>query len=297
MRGIALAKLPVVWTAGVVVTIVGFWLSGKPTEINPSVPSPQQLWLYAENLARTKASPSGTKFRVVLCWSSDDPSGEATDIVAEAFTHLGGFELSRDPWPCVSEPEAGDEWRASTREAAQRALIDWNADLAVMGAGRQADQSMNVWFVRPGGHDTLGMGHQEPYRLVNVRLQQDFHDELRAQIAATALNAASPMATSEMRGKILERGLANVGIKLTRLLEGKTITDPGRRAALKVALGDTLLTLGDRNPGTDQLEAAANAYTDALTFYARDRTPRKMGQNAKQPRTSANELGRAPKCA
>ena len=81
----------------------------------------------------------------------NDPRGQVTEIIAEAFTHLEGFEITRSARRCVSEPEAADKWRSSTREAAARAMQDWNAELAIMGAGQQSDQSMNVWFVRQDG--------------------------------------------------------------------------------------------------------------------------------------------------
>ena len=133
---------------------------------------------------------------------------------------------------------------------------------------------MNVWFVRNDGYDTLETGHQEPYKLVNVRLQEDFHDQFRVQLVAAALTTAAPLAQTETRTNVLEEGLKNVGAKLRTLLDGNTIRDPKDRAALNVALGDAMLTLGERSAKTVQLERSVGAYEEALSFYTQDETPR-----------------------
>ena len=272
---VGLAKRPVAWGVALLIAIGSLWLNGTlNTAWNERIPSPQQPGLYLTNVATKMTVSSESKFRVVLCWSRNDPRGQVTEIIAEASTHLEGFEITRSARRCVSEPEAADKWRSSTREAAARAMQDWNAELAIMGAGQQSDQSMNVWFVRQDGDDTLGTGHQEPYKLINVRLQEDFHEEFRAQIAAAALTTAAPLVTTETRANILDKGLRNVGTKLTTLLEGNTIREPRDRAALNVALGDTMLTLGEPEAGTQQLERSANAYEEALTLYTREGTPR-----------------------
>ena len=132
---VGLARRPAAWVFAALITIGGFWLGGTLNEtLNQKIPSPQQALLYLTNMATKKAAPSESKFRVVLCWSRNDPGGHATEVIAEAFTHLEGFELTRDARRCVSEPEAADEWRSSTREAAARAMQDWNAEVAIMGA-------------------------------------------------------------------------------------------------------------------------------------------------------------------
>lgn len=129
-----------------------------------------------------------------------------------------------------------------------------------------SDESRNVWFVRRDGHDTLGTGHREPYKLINVRQQGDFHEEFGTQITAAALSTAALLVKADMRADVLEKGLRDVGTKLMTLLEGNTIREPKSRAALSAALGETMQTLGTREPATDHLEQAVEIYREAITI-------------------------------
>ena len=47
-----------------------------------------------------------------------------------------------------------------------------------------------------------------------MTLQEDFHDDLRAQLTAEALRVAAPLAETEMRGRVLEKGLNDVTEKI-----------------------------------------------------------------------------------
>ena len=122
------------------------------------------------------------------------------------------------------------------------------------------------------GDGTLGRGHLQPYELVNVTLQDDFHDDIRAQLTAEALRVAAPLAGTGIRGQVLEKGLNDVTEKIAALLEGGNVESP-RRASMHVALGNALAALGERESGTARLEQAVAACTEALKERARARVP------------------------
>ena len=121
------------------------------------------------------------------------------------------------------------------------------------------------------GDGTLRRGDL-PYELVNVTLQDNFHDHIRAQLTAEALRVAAPLAGTEMRGRVLEKGLNGVTEKIAALLEGGVV-ESERRASHNMALGVALATLGAREPGTERLEQAVDAYTEALKERTRERVP------------------------
>ena len=161
-------------------------------------------------------------------------------------------------------------------------LERWDADLAIVGAVKDPRSTLSLWFVPGEGDGTLRRGDQ-PYELVNVRLQDDFHDDLRAQLTAEALRAAAPFARTEMREQVVDKGLNGVIEKITALLEGETVGSD-RRASLQMALGVALMALGQREGGTGRLEQAVAAYTEALKEQARERVPPYLGHDAEQSR-------------
>lgn len=100
------------------------------------------------------------------------------------------------------------------------ALLErWHADLAVAGAVKKPGEVLSLWFVPRAGGGTLGPGDQ-PYKLEDVRLGEDSHGDLRSEIAAIALAAVAPLAYTETRGRVIDRGLmgsirCSVGCQLT----------------------------------------------------------------------------------
>ena len=122
-------------------------------------------------------------------------------------------------------------------------------------------------------------------KLVNVTLQDDFHDDLRAHLTAEALRVAAPLAGTEVRGRVLEKGLNGVTEKIAALLEGGVV-ESERRASLNMALGAALATLGERERGPERLEQAVAAFTEALKEYTRERVPLDWAM-------TQNNLGRA----
>ena len=143
--------------------------------------------------------------------------------------------------------------------------------MAVVGSVKDPGKALNLWFVPREGDGTLRRGDL-PYELVHVTLQDDFHDDLRAQLTAEALRVAAPLAATEMRSRVLETGLNGVTEKIAALLEGGAVP-PARRATLQIALGNALTTLGERESGTERLEQAVTAYTEALKEVTRERVP------------------------
>ena len=106
-----------------------------------------------------------------------------------------------------------------------------------------------------------------------MTLGADFHGDLRVVLTTLALTAVAPLSFTKARGQVLEEGLADATNKLVNILERSTIRDARHRAALQLALGDALLTLGKREPGTDRLWRAVEAFRAALAGYPRRQSP------------------------
>ena len=253
---------------GILATVLTAWLILGVQVLPP----PQQVWLRITNAFKPRPPLSETRFRLVLCLLENDRSGRDTDTVAEAFTGIEGIELVRE-YSVVSAPAgAADDWRPAIRKSAHAVLKEWNADVAIVGSVNDPGKALNLWFVPREGDGTLGRGYRQPYELVHVTLQDDFHDDLRAQLTAEALRVAAPLAETEIRGRVLEKGLNNVTEKIAALLEGGAVESP-RRASLYMALGAALVTLGERESGTERLEQAVAAFTEALKERTRARAP------------------------
>ena len=179
----------------------------------------------------------------MLCWLGNDADGSAAKAVEQAFTDVEGVELLRSA-RIVKASGAADDWRPAIRKGARKVLDEWNADLAVVGSVKESGKALSLWFVPREGDGTLRRADR-PYELKNVTLQEEFHEDLRVQLPAVALGAVAPLADTEVRGRVLEKELIEATEKLAILLEGGTITMGERRAALSLALGNALRTLGE----------------------------------------------------
>ena len=255
------------WIGGIVVAAFAAWLLGFFKQF---LPSPQRARLTIANAFKARSPLPEKRFRLALCWLENDSGGRDTGIVAEAFMGIEGIELVRSA-RVVSAPGAADDWRPAIRKGAVAVLKTWNADVAVVGSVKDPGKALNLWFVPREGDGTLRRGDL-PYELVNVTLQNDFHDDLRAQLTAEALRVAAPITGTEIRGRVLEKGLNGVTEKIAALLEGGAVESP-RRASLHMALGVALMTLGERESGTEHLERAVAAFTKALKERTRERVP------------------------
>ena len=260
------------WLVGIfTVVFTGFvvtWLTGF---LNRYLPSPERTWLALWNLRRGNLQSPVDSFRVVLCWLENDRHGDGTRSVNDAFTGVEGITLFRSA-RIVSASGAAEEWRPAMQSKALAVLANWNADMAIVGTVKRPGEVLSLWFVPRLGDGTLDRG-DKPYKLENVTLGADFHEDLRAQISVTAMAAVAPLAETEVRGRLLDKGLHDATEKLSHLLEGATIAKLDRRAALHVTLGNALLSLGERENGTERLEQAVDAFWTALQEFTRERTP------------------------
>ena len=276
-----LLKQPIVWGGVIFVGVLAAWLKGF---LNQFLPAPQRVWLSIKNLFLTKSPRPEGRFRFVLCWLENDDGGRDTKAVAEAFSGIGGIELVRSA-RIVAASGAADDWRPAMREGAREVLDGWNADLAIVGLVKQSGEALNLWFVPREGDGTLPRGDQ-PYELKNATLQEEFREDLRAQLAAEALRAVAPLADTKVRGRVLEKELINATKKLEVLLESGTIIESERRAALSLALGNALAILGEKDSEPERLRRAVGAYTEALKVYTREHMPLDWA-------TTQNNLGNA----
>ena len=258
---------PLWWIGAIAVAAFGTWLK---LFFGQFLPSPQQVRLAIANAFKNRSPRPEQRFRLVLCWLENDRAGRDTDTVAEAFTGVEGIELVRFH-RVVSAPGAADDWRPAMRKGALAVLKKWNADVAVVGSVKDPGKALNLWFVPREGDGTLRRGHL-PYELVHVTLQDDFHDDLRAQLTAEALRVAAPIARTEMRGQVLEKGLNGVTEKIAALLKGGAV-ESARRASLHMVLGNAHAALGERERGPERLEQAVAAYTEVLKDRTRARVP------------------------
>ena len=263
---------PVGWIVVFVGAVFTAWLKGFFKQF---LPSPQRARLALANAFKTRLPLPEKRFRLVLCWLGNDRDGRYTDTVAEAFASIEGIELVCSE-RVVSARGAADVWRPAIRNGALAVLQAWNADVAVVGSvkdpGKDPGNALNLWFVPREGDDTLSRGYRKPYELVHVTLKDDFHDEIRAQLTAEALRAAAPIARTEIRGRVLEKGLSDVTEKIAALLEGGAV-ESARRADLHMAHGVALVALGDLERGTARLEQGVAAFTEALKERPRERVP------------------------
>ena len=259
------------WLGSVVTVLVVTWLTGV---LNRFVPPPERAWLALKNLWRNLQHPEDS-FRVVLCWLENDTSGNDARSVNDAFTNVEGIKLIRSA-RMVTASGAADEWRPAMQQRAFAVLADWNADVAIVGTVKKSGEVLSLWFVPRLGDGTLDRG-DKPYKLENVTLGADFHEDLRAQLSATAMAAVAPLADTEARGRVLDKGLQDAAEKLSNLLKGATIGRSEHGASLHVTLGNVLLVLGEREAGTERLEQSADAYRAALGEYTRERVPLSWG--------------------
>ena len=264
-----LLEQPIVWFGAIFAATLAAWLKGF---LNQFLPPPQRVWLVITNRFETKPPRPEDRFRFVLCWLEDDTSGRDTKIVEQAFFGIEGVELVRSA-RIVKASGAANEWRPAIRKGARKVLDKWNADLAVFGLVKESGKALSLWFVPREGDGTLRRRADKPYALENVTLQREFREDISAQLASESLRAVVPLVDTKVRGQVLKKGLIDATKKLAALLEGDAITQPKRRAALFLAHGDALATLGKRERGRERLEQSVAAYTEALKEYTRERVP------------------------
>ena len=164
----------VVWIIGIVGVAFAAWLT---VFFKQFLPSPQRARLAIANVRKDQI----TTFRTAISLG--------VVLVRERWhrtRHGHGREglslaLRVSNWfaPPVSyrHPVLADDWRPAMREGAIAVLERWNADLAVVGAVEDPGRALSLWFVPGEGDGTLSRWDQ-PYGLVNVRLQDDFHESI-----------------------------------------------------------------------------------------------------------------------
>ena len=259
------------WLAGLVGAVIlassVAWLTGA---LDAYTWPWARVQLALENYWSDDPQPFHGSFRIVLCWLEDD-SGKDGKTVARAFTGVHGIELVRSE-RLVAAPGAAGDWLPAMQQSALAVMEARHADLAIVGLVKQSGESLSLWFVPRSGGGTLDRGDQT-YRLEDVTLGPDFHDDLRTQLTATALAAVAPLANSEARGMVLEKGLEDAAEKLSVLLESPAVGNSEHRAALHAALGIALTTLSRHEISTARLEQAVHAHRSALVVFTVEDLP------------------------
>ena len=254
---------------GVATALIVVWLTGL---LNQVLPSPAWTWFALQDAIRGIPQREADSFRIVLSWLENDVGGRDTANVEDAFSGIEGLELVRSRH-IVAASGAADQWRPSMQQSALSVIEKSNADIALVGVVKKPGEIVSLWFVPRWGKGTLDRG-DKPYKLEDMTLGPDFHDDLRAQLTAMAWSALAPLAdTDTIRARIVDKGLRDATERLSYLLDAPTIGASDRRAALYLALGNALSTLGKREGGSERLERAADAYRAALATYTRDAAP------------------------
>ena len=264
-------RVPTIITSvitSVVTAVLVVWFSEAFLQI---VPSPQRVLLRIQNALSDVPSHTNSGFRIVLCWLENDWNGENTRNVENAFSGIEGITLVVSAEE-ISASGAADEWRPAMRSSAVEVLEEWNADLVIAGKVKRAGEALALWFVPRRGDGTLSRADR-PYTLEEATLGSDFHEDLRTQLAVMAWSAVAPLADAGTHGHVFEKGLRSATTRLAKLLDAPTIRRSEHRAALYMALGNALYTLGTREPGSKDLERSASALHNALAILTRQRTP------------------------
>ena len=233
---------------------------------------PEQVTLAIGNSLWGKPQRSEDRFRIVLCWLENDKSGDDTQVVEQAFQSVSGIELVRSAHS-IRASGAADDWQSAMQEGASEVLEAWDADLAIVGFVKQSGKVLSLWFVPRTGEGTLGRGDR-PYKLEDVTLGEDFHDDLADQLVAVALAAVVPTVDpDELLGQALEQWLLEARGKFAALLQSSAIDQPERRTRLQQVLGILLLGLGELNGGTEYPEQAVSVFRAALEELSREQAP------------------------
>ena len=269
--------------------LVVTWWTGF---LNEYLWPPERVMLFIENFLGSQPPRPEDRFRVVLCWLDNDKSGDDTQIVEQAFQSVSGIELVRSAIS-VRASGAADDWRPVMQDGAAEVLEAWDADLAVVGLVKQSHQVLSLWFISRTGGGTLGRGDR-PYKLEDVTLGKDFHEDLDDQLAGVVLATISITEdTDEMLGQALEQWLREVRGKLIARLRNSANAQPERRSRLREVLGIVLLRLGEFDRGTRYPEEAVSVYRASLKEVSQERAPLEWARMQYYLGTALYSLGNA----
>ena len=252
-----------------------------------SLPGPQRVSLAIRNCCRKcwravrnrwhNSPRSKGRFRFVLCWLEDDPTGTDTKSVEDAFRDIGGINLCRSA-RSAKVSGAADDLRSDLRRCADEILKEWDADLVIFGSVRKSEKSLRLWFMPRWGDGSRSReshvyAFDDSHELRNVRLKTGFPEDVGLQIVALATSAAAVAADTTPLNQALTDTLGPVVDKISTLLERGQDKDLLQRSALHAALGHACLRLGERESGTDRLEQAVAAHRAALEERTREGSP------------------------
>ena len=203
--------------------LVGWWVTGPYHQMGPSLGqillAAQNEWAEFQDELWSGREGTEERFRIVLCWLEDDWEGVDTRNVEDAFSGVKGIALARSA-RIVAAPGAADEWRAAVRQRARQVLEDWNAEVVIVGRVKKASETLSLWFVPLTGDGTLERGDQ-PYRLENVTLGGDFHNDLSAQPDRLGAGSGGPLRRQRNSGSRAGERTPN--------REGKALQPAGRQ--------------------------------------------------------------------
>ena len=230
--------------ATLIVAFVPAWWAGA---FSPYFWGHPQVALWLENVQKGAPQPAEDRFRVVVCWLENDPDGDNMRSVRQAFRSVEeDVELVRSPYIVAAAFLTESDWRNDVQKHAALVLEKWDADLAVVGLVDESGKRLSLWFVRRYGEGPL---NRAPYVVDKGVLEPQFREDFSAELITMALVAVAPLADTETRGRVLDRGLRNATRKLATLLDtSDSLWTDEWRARLQLSLGIALQTLGGDCP-------------------------------------------------
>jgi len=268
-------KNPLIWIFGVILAVLSSWLSGVLEEF---LPNPGEIRQCIECAFEDDLPPSHDRFRFVVSrLESDDNPERSQDIFNRAFNGIPGVELLASR--CIVKASAvGPIAIGEQQKRAQLILKRLNADVLIFGMFYNGSnvRHLSLAFV-PRQEDGGGVRGSSPgtqlYTLNAPSLGEEFKEDIRAWIVSRALATAASAADQATRGQLLASALAHEANKIEKLLEESTITEPARLAALRLAHGVVLHTLGEIEKDASWLLRAVHAFSETLKVITRQDQP------------------------
>ena len=180
------------------------------------------------------------------------------------FVPVEGLEL-KESERIIAERGAAEHWRPAMQRHAQRLLMSWHGDVAVVGIAGKGETVRSLWFIPRDGDGTLG---KCGWPVQKIDIQSRVLADLRGELQALALNTAVETANEGDRSSLAPIRLRAVETKVYRLLQAADT--PLQKARLQLAYGSLQTIIGKSEGGTERLERAIVTFKDALKHIPRE---------------------------
>ena len=160
----------------------------------------------------------------------------------------------------------------SHAEGSSFSAEDWDADLAIVGLVKEPGEALSLWFVPrlAKAHSLAETSRTNWLKRLSGRISRRFPRRTHRGGAG----GGSPARGNRNTRAGIGEGIEGRRRKARHPAQNPAAIERGeRRARLQLSLGNALVTLGERERGTERLEQAVDAYRAALEEYTRERVP------------------------